>query len=398
MVTKQYFSRESSSGSKELLLSYLIMKKYLTVGAIVLGLIVLVLGTKFLQEASADVSGKSIIPIGGIMILSGEGATWGEASRNGMELAIQEVNKRGGVNGKQLKGIYEDDGSDPQKTISAFKKLTEVDAVEFIIGPNWSKLGLAVAPLVDEAQVVMISPSLGVREFNEASTYLFNTWQHDDILSANLAEVVYARGHRNVALFGAKDEWVQVQTLAFKKRFEELGGTVARVYEPTTETTDERTEIQKVIADSTIDALVMTTDGYSLSILTARQLRELGSDLPIFNITVDKKILAECGTCCDGMVFPTSLTPTKEFEAKYQKAYNREVEIGSDSAYDAIMMLAEAMEATNSEDPELVKAYLAGITTYTGASGTLVSDGKRAFTKDYVLKESQGGVPVTVTK
>src|SRR3989344_4542495 len=347
------------------------MKKYIGLGAIFLLLLIAALWGKLLPAmiggtSIASPAGAFMIPIGGIMILSGEGAVWGESSRNGMELAIKDVNESGGVNGKQLRGIYEDDGSDPKKAISAFHKLTNLDDVKFIVGPNWSNTGVAVAGLAAEAGVVMISPSLGVKEFNESSPYLFNTWQHD-------------------------------QPAACEKRFEELGGTVALVYEPPVDTTDERAEIQKVIRDASIDAIVMTTDGQNLTYITARQLRELGSRLPLFNITVDKHILVECGANCEGMVFPTSLTPTPTFEATYETAYGREVEIGADSAYDAVMMLAEAMRATKSEDPEKVKEYLAAIKTYNGVSGTLVSDGKRAFTKDYALKRVESGVPVDIT-
>ena len=378
------------------------MKKNYAIVLVVVLAVVAVLGSGVLKNlsgagAAASLSQGTTIPLGGIMILSGEGASWGEASRNGMALAIEDINKSGGVNGKQLRGIYEDDGSDPQKAIGAFNKLTETDRVSFIIGPNWSNTGLAVAPLADKAKVVVVSPSLGVKDFNESSPYLFNTWQHDDILSTNLADVVYAKGYRNVALFGANDVWVKVQTTAFKNRFEALGGNIAHLYEPTIGTTDERTEIQKVLADSSIDAMVMTTDGTGLTVVTARQLKELGSTLPMFNITVDAGILGQCGANCDGMVFPTSLTPTKEFEAKYKTTYNRDVEIGADSAYDAVMMIAEAMKATQSEDPEKVKEYLASIKTYDGASGELTSDGKRGFTKGYILVESRDGVPHQVT-
>ncbi len=369
------------------------MNKKFILGAIVLLVLIVLVGV---GVTKGNTSNEGSIPIGGIMILSGEGATWGEASRNGMELAIKEVNARGGVNGKQLRGIYEDDAGDSQKSISAFKKLTTADGAKFIVGLNWSNTGLAVAPVAAAAKVVVISPSLGAPAFNESSEYLFNTWQHDEILSADLADIVYERGHRKVALFGANDVWVTLQTAAFKKRFEQLGGTVAHIYEPILGTSDERTEIQKVLIDKSVDAVVMTTDGTGLTVVTARQLKEFGSTLPLFNITVDKGIITQCGDSCNGMIFPTSLTPTSDFEAKYQAAYNRDVEIGADSAYDAIMMIAEAMEETGSEDPEVVKDYLAKIEVYTGASGTLTSDGKRAFTKPYVLKQVIDGLPITI--
>src|SRR3989344_6376843 len=93
------------------------------------------------------------IKIGGVFILTGEGASWGEATRNGMELAIGEINNRGGIDGRKLQAIYEDDGSDPKKAIAAFNKLTEVDGVKFIIGPNWSNTGTALINLIKQKGV-----------------------------------------------------------------------------------------------------------------------------------------------------------------------------------------------------------------------------------------------------
>ena len=336
------------------------------------------------------------IKIGAIMILSGEGASWGEASRNGMEMAIADINKSGGVLGRPLEGVYEDDQSDPKTSVSAFNKLVSADNIKFVVGPNWSATGLPLVDLATQSKVVMISPSLGVADFNEGSEYIFNTWPHDALLSAQLGDYVYAQGHRHVALFGAQDPWVKAQTKAFTDEFTKKGGVVDMTYEPTTDTKDVRTEVAKVVADKKIDAVVMTTDGYSLTDINAEQLREGGVKVPFYNITTDNKIIADCGTSCEGMIFPTFLTPTKTFSDEYKAKYNRDVEIGADSAYDAVMMLAQAMEATKSTDPDAVKVYLSNIKTYQGASGTLTSDGKRAFTKPYILKEVKSGVAVTI--
>ena len=333
------------------------------------------------------------IKIGAIMILSGPGASYGEASRNGMALAIEDINNVGGVNGRLFEGIYENDEADPKKTVSAFKKLTTYHGVKFIIGPNWSNTGLAVKDLAKETRTVMISPSLGIKEFNEDNEYLFNTWPHDDILSAELARIVYANGHRRVAILGAEDTWALNQTQAFKQTFEKIGGEVIFVYEPPSGTTDVRAEVAK-LNKLNPDAVVMTSAGYGLLTVYSRQLEEMGVNVPLYPITIPENEIAACGAFCEGMIFPTFLTPTADFYAKYKAKYEREVELGADSAYDAVMMLAEAMKATNSTDPEKVKVYLANFKTFDGASGHLVSDGKRAFTKDHVLKVVRNAVPV----
>ena len=336
------------------------------------------------------------IKIGSILILSGEGATWGEAAKNGIDLAIEEVNTAGGISGRMLEVIHEDDRSNPQQAISALNKLTDLNGTKFIIGPNWSNTGVALIEPIKQKGVVVISPSLGVAEFNEASDFIFNIWPHDFILSQHLADYVYKQGHRRVAVVGANDVWVRDQTKAFINKFKELGGTVEFVYEPVVTVTDVRTELAKIKNNKNIDALVLTTDGYSLTVLAAKQARELGITLPFYNITVDKKILADCSQFCEDMIFPTFLTPTKNFEDKYKTKFNRDVEIGADSAYDAVMMLVRAFKETNSTDPQQVQIYLNKIRTYNGVSGSLTADGMGAFTKPYLIKKVQNSESVTV--
>ena len=360
--------------------------------------LVIVIGGAYVLFNKPKQALGEIIKIGSILILTGEGASWGEAARNGIDLAVEEINDEGGVIGRPLVVIHEDDESDPKKAVSAFKKLTAADGIKFIIGPNWSHTGLAVAPLASESKVVMISPSLGVKEFNESSQYLFNTWPHDEILSRNLAEYVYNKGYRKVALFGAQQVWVKDQTAAFKGKFEELGGKVELLFEPLITDTDPRANILKLKNTPGIDAVIFTSDGQDITAITAKKIKEFGIKLPTYSITLDRKIISNCEGACDGWIFLTFLTPVADFEKKYKEKYDREVEIGSDSAYDAIMMLTGAMTRTNSTDVEQIKTYLASIKEYSGASGKLVSDGKRAFVKPYLVKEIINGEPVNKTE
>lgn len=364
----------------------------------VLGLIVIIVIGWYLFRKDSQSANKETIKVGGILILSGEGASWGEAARNGVNMAVEEVNSNGGVDGKNIEVIFEDDGSDPQKAISAFNKLTTSDSVKFIIGPNWSNTGLAIKELSKEKKVILISPSLGLAKFNEENQYAFNTWPHDYILSQYLAEYVYEKGYRHVALIGANDVWVKDQTKAFSEKFIQLGGTVEMTFEPLPEVKDVRTELSKIKANKKIDALVMTTDGYSLTDIIAKQAKQTGINLPMFNITVDNKIIADCEGFCEGMVFPTFVTPTSSFEQKYKAKYNREVEIGADSGYDALMLLVQAFKKVGYTDTDKVQQYLHSVTEYKGASGDLVSDGKGAFTKDYLIKKVVSGLPVTISK
>jgi branched-chain amino acid transport system substrate-binding protein len=237
----------------------------------------------------------------------------------------------------------------------------------------------------------MISPSLGMAKFNESSPFLFNTWPHDFITSEKLADYVFSKGHTSVALIGAEEPWVKEQTTSFQKRFESLGGKIAFLAEPLPGTTDLRTEALKLSKTPNVQAMVSTTDGVIVGSLVAKALKEISFKIPMYSVTLDEAAIAAAQGGFEGMEFVTFLTPSPDFRSKYEKTFNTTTDIGADSAYDGVMMLADAMSAAKSTDPVLVAQELAKIQEYQGASGLLRSDGKRGFSKDYALKKVVAG-------
>ncbi len=363
------------------------MNRFITVSFLLL--------SSFLMLGCTQVSQEKSIELGSILILSGEGASWGNAARNGIELAVNEINADGGINGKIVTVNYQDDQGDPQKGLTAFQTLADTQDIRIIIGPSWSRTGLPLVELANQKEVLMISPSLGVKEFNEGSKFLFNTWPHDYILSEKLAEYVYAKGHRKVALIGAQEVWVKDQTNAFKSKFESLGGSIEVLVEPVPSAKEVSTEALK-IKDANIDAVVSTTDGVLVGVLVAKRTRELDVNLPFYSITIDADAIVASQGAYEGMEYLTFLTPTTDFSQKYETKYGIPVEIGADSAYDATMMIAQAIKETNSVDPQVLQVYLSDLTVYNGASGELKTDGKRGFTKAFVVKKVQNGQSIVV--
>jgi branched-chain amino acid transport system substrate-binding protein len=368
--------------------------------AIALGLL-LILITGCAQAPTGKASSKTArgergeqeIAIGGILILTGPGASWGRSSLNGAQLAIDEINAQGGVNGKNLRLTADDTGGDPKRAIAAYRKLRDIDGAQFIIGTTWSRDGLPIAPIAAKDDVVMISPSLGVAAFNEQGSNLFNLWPHDAALSAKLADLVFDEGHRNVAVFSAQDPWVKDQTIAFAKRFKELGGAVI-IEEPTIEDKTQLTEAMR-IRDADVDAVVFTNT--ITGDIGARRLRELGFDKPMYSITIGADTIAASNGAMDGLRFLSSLTPSVKFRQRYASSYPGEVlDVGGDTAYDAVKLLAQAMDATDSEDPKVIAAYIGGLKTYDGESGTLVFDGKGGVTKAFREFEVRNSTAVPV--
>jgi branched-chain amino acid transport system substrate-binding protein len=336
--------------------------------------------------------GQETITIGSILILSGGGSAWGEAAQNGIDFAVADINANGGVLGKELVIQYEDDQGSAANTVTAFQQLTQVQGIDFIIGPSWSKQGLAIKDLIDNE--VVISPSLGSREFNENNEYAFNARQHDYILSRNLAKKVYEEGHKTVAILSVNDPYNKEQADEFISSFEKLGGNVAYVFDPMMTQTDVRSDLLKVKDRNDIDALVATTGGTVLTTAFAVQVKELGLTQPVYSLTIDQTVISNSRGGADGWVYLSAFTPTEEFANRYEKTHGSKVHIGSDSAYDAVIMLAQAMKETGTTNPEVIKDYLNTLETFSGVSGDLTADGEGGFTKNFIVNKVVNGTPV----
>ncbi len=367
------------------------MKKRTCLGMGIIAL--LVFGALLILPILTTNEGEAL-HFGSILILSGGGSAWGQAARNGMDLAVEDLNARGGVLGKQLTILYEDDGANPVNTITAFKKLTEVQDIDFIIGPSWTKQGLAIKNLIDDE--VVISPSLGGAEFNENNKYIFNSRQHDYILSQNLAEYVYQKGHRNVAVVSVNDPYNKEQSDEFKKVFEDLGGRVEFIFDPVIGQKDLRSDLLKIKHHKRIDALVATTGGTDLTSLFAIQMKEVGLEQPVYSVTIDQTRIDGSKGATDGWEYLSSFTPSEAFAQRYLENYGTPVHIGADSAYDAVMMLSQAIEGTQSTSPEVIQKYLNKLETFSGVSGHLFADGQGGFTKNYRAMRIENGMPIEI--
>lgn len=334
---------------------------------------------------------EEVIRIGSISILTGEGASWGTAAKNGLSMAVDEINDKGGILGKKIVVDYQDDQGDPKTTISVFRHLVDNVGVKFIIGPTWARCATPLIKEIDSKQIIVISPSVGMAEFNESSDFIFNTWPHDYISSQGLADFVYNKGHRNVALVGAEDPWVKEQTANFKKRFVELGGKIVFQTELLPGTTDLKTIALKLAKTKGVDSYVSTTDGIVIGSLVAKSLKQLAFDLPKYSVTIDQSAIDAAGGGFEGLEFPTSLTPTEGFKKRYEEKFKINPEIGADTAYDAMMMIAQSITEVDSINTVEISKNLLKVKTYQGESGYLKADGKGGFSKDFKMKKVVGG-------
>src|SRR5262249_3017181 len=113
------------------------------------------------------------VRVGAISPFTGEGADYGKAARTGIDLAVDEINANGGVKGKQIEVIYEDDKGNPRDAVSAFQKLATVDKVPAVLGPFYSGNVLAVAPDADRLRVLLLTGSGTSDNIRGAGKFVF---------------------------------------------------------------------------------------------------------------------------------------------------------------------------------------------------------------------------------
>ncbi len=147
--------------------------------------------------------------IAALLSLTGDCADVGDLSKKGIELAIKEINAEGGILGRPVKLILEDSNeSNSINAVSAYRRLLLNSDIHFLIGPSCSPAALAIAPIAAKnPDVILFSPSVGQREFNEAGDNLFKLWPYDEEGPKLLAEYANKKGWKKVAIFSSQQSW-----------------------------------------------------------------------------------------------------------------------------------------------------------------------------------------------
>lgn len=368
------------------------MKKiWITVSIVIVLVLAIVLVTILTKKEPEE------IKIGAILVLTGPNAKAGQSSKQGIDMAVEEMNISGGVKGKNLKVIYEDDGGEPQKSVSAVQKLINVDKVPAIIGPMWSSSLLAVAPIAEKKKVVILSPTASNPNITYAGDYIFRNTYSDAIEGAKTAEFAFKELKYSKAgiLFINNDYGIGLGD-AFKKKFEELGGKIVieEGYDP--KTTDFRTILAKA---KKANPEVIYIAGYSEMGQLLKQAREMRIKLPVlscimFEISDIAKVAEKAA---EGIIYAyPSYDPEKgskvtlRFAEKFKEQYGVLPDPEAAFSYDALKILAVAME-DGGFTSDGIKNALYSIKGYNGVTGETSFDKNGDVTKPVGFKKVKNG-------
>lgn len=303
------------------------------------------------------------IKIGAIMPMTGDVSLYGTGTVNSIKIAIDEVNKAGGINGMQVQLLYEDDENKPEKSIAAYTKLTTKDKVDVIIGCLTSKCSLAVAPLAQKDKIPMISSSSTNEAVTLVGDYIFRTCYIDSFqgtVCANFAAGKLAKKSAAI-LFDNGNAYSKDLAREFEKAFVAKGGTIVAKEAYTVADQDFNAILTKV-KESKPDILFLP-DYYSKVSLIAKQVRALGmADLVMLGGDGWDEIANNAGDEVLGSYYINHFSAdsteslAKEFVAKYKAAYKNEIPNAlAVLGYDAMKIVAEAIKVAGSTDKAKIR-------------------------------------------
>lgn len=336
------------------------------------------------------------IIIGSTLPLSGDAAVWGKNTQEGIDLALEEINAAGGVLGRKLVVVYEDTRALPKEGVTAYHKLTTVDKVKVIIDDSVSSVTLAMAPLAQNDHVVIIATGATAPKISEAGEFIFRVWNSDAFEGEVSADYAFdTLGLRSVAILYINNEYGKGLEQVFKPRFEERGGNIPISESFAQSATDIRTQLTKIQA-SKPDGLYVV--GYPKEIpIALKQAKELGLSLPLIGTVAmqDPQLIQTAGDATEGLMFPYPREPSGQditrFKEAFQKKYGKEPGITADVGYDAVRMIAKAMELLGGTSGEDIRKGLNMLKDYPGVSGTMTFDANGDVHKPMGIKIVKGG-------
>ncbi|MEK6960158.1 MAG: ABC transporter substrate-binding protein [Nanoarchaeota archaeon] len=313
----------------------------------------------------ANPTGKAIaepIKIGAVLSLTGFAQSYGEPSRNGILLAEKEINAAGGVNGRLIKVIFEDDGTSGKNAVTATQKLIDVDKVDAIIGGTWDLSLEPITPVTAKAGLIIINPSTGNADpKSRLSPNLFRTWPSIERQIDAIRPVMQKERIKNIALIRNSGPWALAHKSALERLLAKTGGKI--VYDaagPDVDNNDLGSEITKIAAQD-IDAVFLAS-GQNDAANTIKKFKEQGFKTVLISSEGSLGTAIKAGLVdlkdAEG-AYLIDLAPTDpDFIIDYQREYGKKPGLSADTSYNAVKTLARAYNATGTTDTETVRAYL----------------------------------------
>lgn len=358
------------------------------------------LGALALGFAGCNKTASDEIPVGEFASLTGKEATFGISSHEGTVLAVEEINAAGGVLGKKLKLLTEDNQSKAGESANAVNKLIAKDGVVAILGEVASSRSLEAAPICQSNKVPMISPSSTNPKVTQTGDYIFRVCFIDPFqgtVMANFAKNTLKA--QKVAIFtDVKSDYSKGLAKFFKEGFLKAGGQVVSELDYNGGDKDFKGQLTAIKAAAPEG--IFLPGYYTDAALICIQAKEVGINVPIFGGDGwESEKLTEIGKdAVEGTYFSTHYTPDaggekgKAFVEAYKRRYNgKQPDAMAALGYDSATILAEAIKKAGTTDGDKVREALAATKDFEAVTGKIAINPQRDADKSAVILQVKNG-------
>lgn len=303
-------------------------------------------------------------------------AVYGQNIKKAVELAIEEINAKGGVRGKFLSAKYEDTQLIPSVAVTAVTKLFSVNKCSVIIGAVGSSSTLACAKIADQYKVILISPASTSNEISGVSPFVFRTIAPDVFEGEAMAKFAFEQGYKKIGIAFVDNAGTRGPAEVFRKWAENNGSEISAFEVIPQGQTDVRSQMTKLISTKPNAVYLL---GYALELGSMiKQFREQDKGTPIlsFQVMEEPKVREIAGESAEGIIFTTPTVveklakgKEKDFIGSFKRKYRESPGIFSANAYDAVYVLASVIEKVGF-DVQVIRDGLTQVRSFRGASGT----------------------------
>jgi len=326
------------------------------------------------------------IKLGFIAPMSGDSASYGKLTSQAIQMAVDEVNEQGGINGFKVQLIIEDDAANTETGLAAANKLIKTDNVLCIVGAIFSSVSLVVAPLAEEAKVVMISPASTHKDLPEKGRFIFRV-----IISDAMQAIVFAKylatieNVKTVGILYVNNAYSKGLAMDFWEEFEKEEGQVVATESADEGTKDFKPQLRKIMEKK--PEILYLPNYVSDIALIIKQAKEVGLKSKIYSADgfANPQIFDLLGDQANGIIFTQAAeqkeNPTiKKFADKYMSKYGEAPDPYSINTYDAANIILNAIKQKSSKsvlggslniDRDQLRDFVAATKDYDGASGSI---------------------------
>jgi branched-chain amino acid transport system substrate-binding protein len=362
-------------------------------------LIASIIVVSLLSACTPNGGGGDKVRIGVFMSTTGSTANFGISSVNGIKLAADEINAAGGINGKQVELLVQDDRSDASEAATIVTKFVTQDQVHGIIGEVASSRSIAAAPIAQNAKIPMLTPSSTDPEVTKKGNFIFRSCFIDPYQGAAIAQfAAKTLGAKTAAIMvDRKNDYSTGLEKVISETFTKFGGKIVATQSYQEGDQDFNAQLTSLKGSN---PEVLFVPGYYNDVgLIAKQARDKGITVPLIGGDGwdSEQLYKIGGTALNGSYFTNHYSPydtdpkVVKFVNDYKAKYGSIPDALAATAYDAARIMFDAVKRSKSLTGPDIRDALAATKDYPGVTGTVTFNENRDAVKPIVMIEIKDG-------